>query len=71
MLDSGSWPLFFTVEEAAGVLRIGRSCAYAQAQRYLATNGAEGLPVVRLGRLLRVPAAALRRLAEPVDAPNP
>ncbi len=54
--------LVLTVEEAAHILRIGRSAAYEQARRYLATGGAEGLPVVRLGRLLRVPRQALVRL---------
>lgn len=52
-------PDFLTVEEAARVLRIGRTSAYALAARYEETNGAEGLPVVRFGRLLRVPRAAL------------
>lgn len=55
-------PLVLTVEEAARALRIGRSAAYEQARRYLATGGAEGLPVVRLGRVLRVPGQALARL---------
>lgn len=51
-----------TVPEAAELLRIGRSAAYEQARRYLATDGAEGIPVIRLGRRLRVPTAALLRL---------
>jgi hypothetical protein len=51
-----------TVEEAAAALRIGRRLAYEQAARYLATGGAEGLPVVRLGRCLRVPRAKLEAL---------
>ena len=53
-----------TVEEAARVLRIGRSAAYEQARRYLVSGGAEGLPVLRLGRALRVPRHALDRLIE-------
>jgi hypothetical protein len=55
-------PHMLTVEEAAALCRIGRSAAYEQARRYLATDGAEGLPVVRLGRRLRVPTAALVRI---------
>lgn len=55
-------PDFLTVEEAARVLRIGRTSAYALAARFEATCGAEGLPVVRFGRLLRVPRAALEAL---------
>src|SRR5437868_2605495 len=42
-------PHLLTVEEAAAVLRIGRSLAYQLARHYLATGGAEGLPVMRLG----------------------
>ena len=33
-------PDFLAVEEAADVLRIGRTSAYRQARRYLGTNGA-------------------------------
>ena len=56
-------PDFLAVEEAALVLRIGRSCAYDQAREFMATEGASGLPVVRIGRLLRVPLAALEQMA--------
>ena len=52
-------PDLLTVEEAADVLRIGRTKAYELARRYLVTGGAEGLPVVRVGHLLRVPRQAL------------
>jgi hypothetical protein len=45
------------------VLRIGRTAAYLLARRWEATDGAEGLPVVRFGRLLRVPVHQLERLA--------
>lgn len=55
-------PDVLTVEEAAKILRIGRHSAYALARRWLATKGAEGLPVIRLGRSLRVPKAALKEL---------
>ena len=55
-------PAVLTVEEAARILRIGRSAAYDQARRFIATGGAEGLPAVRLGRCLRVPRQALVRL---------
>ncbi|MHB8329523.1 MAG: helix-turn-helix domain-containing protein [Acidimicrobiales bacterium] len=58
-------PLVLTVEEAAAVLRIGRSAAYEQARIFRATNGAEGLPVICVGRILRVPRAAFERLLDP------
>ena len=56
-------PDFLTVNEAATVLRIGRSAAYELARRYRMTGGAEGLPVIVLGRLLRVPRAQLEAWA--------
>lgn len=56
-------PDFLTVAEAAKVLRLGRTAAYELAARYEATGGAEGLPVVRLGRQFRVPRALLEDLA--------
>lgn len=56
-------PRFLTVEEAAAVLRIGRTSAYELARQWLATSGRDGLPVIRLGRTLRVPQDAIERLA--------
>jgi len=63
---------FLTVVEAAALLRVGRTVAYQQARQYLATGGREGLPVVRLGRQLRVPRHALERLMrlDPPDEPD-
>ena len=48
-------PAILTLEETAAFLRIGRSAAYEGARRYEATGGAVGIPVIRVGRLLRVP----------------
>ena len=62
-------PEFLTVEEAARVLRISRTSAYLLAQRWRHTRGQSGLPVQRLGRLLRVPRSAIERMAvSPGDA---
>ena len=61
-MDLGELPEVLTVEEAARVLRIGRGAAYELARVWRATSGREGLPVVQLGRTLRVPRAALERL---------
>jgi hypothetical protein len=52
-----------TVEEAGNVLRIGRSLAHQLAARYEATDGMDGLPVIRVAGCLRVPKWALLELA--------
>lgn len=50
------------------VLRLGRTTAYGLAGQWEATHGETGLPVVRFGRLLRVPLLRLEELAGgPVD----
>ncbi len=48
-------PEMLTVEEAATILRVGRTTGYKMAVRWLDTGGEEGLPVIQVGRLLRVP----------------
>ena len=58
-------PDVLTVEEAAAFLRIGRGAAYELARQWRLTDGREGLPVVTLGRTLRVPKASLARLLDP------
>jgi excisionase family DNA binding protein len=63
-------PALYTVEEAAKVLRIGRTKAYALTQEWRATDGRSGLPVVDFGHVLRVPRAALEELLG-VDLPAP
>ena len=55
-------PDLLTVEEAARVLRIGRTNAYELVRRWLATGGAEGVPALRIGHLLRVPRHGLEEL---------
>lgn len=71
-----SHPNFFTVVEAARVLRIGRTAAYEQSKVYRATEGAAGLPVVKMGGRLLVPRHQLELLAggplsEPEERPEP
>lgn len=56
-------PDFYTVEEAADRLRIGRTSAYLAAKQYRATGGADGLPVVAIRGSLRVPRRKLEEWA--------
>jgi excisionase family DNA binding protein len=56
-------PVFLTVDEAAAVLRIGRTSAYVLCHEWLDSEGRSGLPCVKVGRQLRVPRAALVRMA--------
>ncbi len=55
-MSTADVPDFLTVTEAARVLRIGRTAAYQQANRWLHT-GTQGLPVMSVGGSLRVPRA--------------
>src|SRR4051794_30589224 len=52
-------PLMLTVEQTCEVVGIGRSLGYAQVHPYLATDGREGIPSVRIGTVLRIPRAGL------------
>ena len=59
---TGEWdalPIMLTIDEAARVLRIGRSKAYEMAGTYTSSGGMHGLACLRLGDLLRVPKFAL------------
>jgi len=55
-------PSLLTVDEAARVLRVGRTKAYAMAQEWRATGGRSGLPVIDFGNVLRVPRYQLETL---------
>ena len=54
-----STPDLLTIEEAARVLRIGRTKAYAMGQEYRTTNARSGMKVIEVGGQLRVPRAWL------------
>ena len=56
------YPPLLTIEEAAQVMRIGRSLAYAMAHHYESSDGRDGLPVLRFGSCIRVPRRALAEL---------
>lgn len=55
-------PSLLTVEEAARVLRIGRTKAYDMAREWRATDGRSGLPVIDFGNVLRVPRRQLEAM---------
>ena len=52
-------PEMLTVTEAARILHVGRTAAYQMAKRWLETDGQEGIPARRVGRLIRIPSAEL------------
>jgi excisionase family DNA binding protein len=61
LMSLDDMPEMLRVEEAAKVLRIGRSAAYEAVAVFQATGGAEGIPAIRIGRSVRVPKRALLR----------
>lgn len=70
-VPGGDRASFLTVEEAADVLRIGRTAAYEATRRYRATDGAEGIPVYKVGGTLRVPRHKLEEIAGgPIELPS-
>jgi hypothetical protein len=54
---------FLRVEQAQQLTQLGRSQLYEQTRLWRETGGREGIPVVRFGRCLRIPTAALLRMA--------
>jgi len=61
--ELGQLPAMVDVPTAARVLGIGRSLAYD-----LVRTGAWPTPVVRVGKLIRIPTASLQRLLDGQDA---
>lgn len=65
-------PDLLTVEEVARILRIGRTTAYQEVNRFTATGGTAGIPVIEVGGLKRIPRARLEALiGGPVHLPPP
>ena len=62
-LDMANLPPFLRVEQAQELTQLGRTQMYEQTRLWRETNGREGIPVVNFGRSLRIPTAALLRLA--------
>ena len=55
-------PLFLTVPETAVVLRIGRTKCYQETNRWIATDGRDGIPARKIRGQTRVPTAQLEEL---------
>ena len=55
-------PDLLTIEEAARVIRVGRTKAYAMAHEWRTTGGESGLPVIDFGHVLRVPLCQLETM---------
>ena len=65
-------PDFLTLDEAAAVLRVGRSTAYREANAFERSGGRTGIPVVRFGKQFRVPRCRLEeQLGGPITWPLP
>jgi hypothetical protein len=65
-------PDFLTLDEAAAVLRVGRSTAYREANAFERSGGRTGIPVIRYGKLFRVPRCRLEeQLGGPLTWPPP
>ena len=64
-------PLVLTIEEAAEILRISRWAAYEQARIWRESGGRDGLPVLTLGRCLRVSRATLEEMLRPGASLSP
>lgn len=62
-LDAASSAMFIRVDQAACLLGISRSLAYELANQWLESDGASGLPAVRLGRRILIKQAAIDEMA--------
>ena len=63
-------PDFLTLDEAAAVLRVGRSTAYREANAFESSGGTTGIPVIRYGKQFRVPRCRLEeQLGGPITWP--
>ncbi len=65
-------PDLLGVAEAAALLRVGLTFAYASTARFIATGSDKEIPAIKVGRLTRVPRAAFERfLGAPITWPIP
>jgi hypothetical protein len=56
-------PPFLRIEQVQELTQLGRSQVYELTRLWRETGGTAGIPVVPFGRALRVPTAALLRMA--------
>ncbi len=65
-------PDLLAVSEAAALLRVGLTFAYASTARFIATGSDKEIPAIKVGRLTRVPRVAFERfLGAPITWPIP
>lgn len=65
-------PDLLGVAEAAALLRVGLTLAYASTARFIATGSDKEIPAIKVGRLTRVPRVAFERfLRAPITWPIP
>lgn len=65
-------PDLLGVAEAAALLRVGLTFAYASTARFIATGSDTEIPAIKVGRLTRVPRVAFERfLGAPITWPIP
>jgi len=68
----GDVPDLLGVAEAAALLRVGLTFAYASTARFIATGSEKEIPAIKVGRLTRVPRVAFERfLGAPITWPIP
>jgi hypothetical protein len=62
-------PAVLKISEVIHVMRISRTAAYEGARNFLRTDGAVGIPCVRVGRSIRFPRLLLENyLKQPITA---
>ena len=67
-MDTATVPLLLTILQAAWVLTVSRTTAYAMAREWRATGGKSGMKVIRVGGQLRVPRVWLEEwIGAPID----
>lgn len=67
--DAADAPAVLKISEVIIVMRISRTAAYEGARNFLETDGADGIPCVRVGRSIRFPRLLLEQyLKQPITA---